>query len=124
MGKDMKITTFNALEGMIQTLFESAVSNVQEIINETEDIDFFASEDLINEADYIDKLQTLKYQLDYAEESDKVDELEPNLNFLRGHFQKVALYEMVDEGEVDIIWNMIYPTKAHKSNAIIESITK
>lgn len=110
-GKNMNKTTFDALQSMIQQLFESAVNNVQDVINETEDIEFFDCDKLIREADYIDNLQRVKNQLDDAGENDEIGELEEfevNLKFLKGDFPKEDLYEMVDEGEVDVIWNMIY----------------
>ena len=117
MGKNMNISTFNALEGMIQSLFESAVSNVQDVINETDEIEYFDGDKLMQEADYIDNLQRVKNQLDFAKENDEIEYLEPNLKFLKGDFTKEDLAEMVDESEVDVIWNMIHPTKARKRKA-------
>ena len=118
----MKHSTFNALEGMIQSLFESAVSNVQDVINEADEIEYFDSDKLVQEADYIDNLQRIKNELDDAKENDEVEYLEPNLKFLKGDFSKEDLSEMIDEGEVDVIWNMIHPTKARKKKATMASV--
>ena len=115
----MKKSTFNALEGMIQSLFESAVSNVQDVINETDEIEYFDGDKLMEEANYIDNLQGIKIQLDFAKENDEIEYLEPNLKFLNGDFTKDDLAEMVEEREIDVIWNMIHPTKARKRKAIV-----
>jgi hypothetical protein len=124
MGKKMNKITINALEGMIQSLFESAVSNIQDVINETDEIEYFDGDKLMEEANYIDNLQGIKRQLDFAKENDEIEYLEPNLKFLKGDFTKDDLAEMVDESEVDVIWNMIHPTKVRKRKAISESINK
>ena len=95
---------------MIQQLFESAVNNVQDVIDETEDIEFFDCDKLMQEADYIDNLQRVKNQLDGAEENDEVEELEPNLKFLKGDFSTADLVDMLGEGnasEVSAIWKLI-----------------
>lgn len=111
----MNNNTFNALQNVISQLFESAVSNIQDVINENEDLEFFDSDKLMQEADYIENLQRVKNQLDDAQEDDDIEELEVNLKFLKGDFPKEDLYEMVDESEVDAIWNMIHPaTKRRK----------
>lgn len=120
----MKKVTFNALEGMIQSLFESAVNNIQDIISESDELSWFDSDKLVQEADYIDNLQQIKNQLDDAMENDEIEYLEPNLKFVKGDFSKEDLAEMVDESEVDVIWNMIHPTKVRKRKAITESINK
>ena len=114
--KTMKKSTFFALEGVIQQLFESAVNNVQDVIDETEDLEFFDSDKLMQEADYIDNLQGVKGALDDAKENDEIEELKVNLKFLKGDFQKEDLYEMVDESEVDEIWNMIHPATKRRNS--------
>ena len=119
MGKKMKHSTFNALEGMIQSLFESAVSNVQDVINDSDELEYFDSDKLVQEADYIDNLQRIKNELDDAKENDEIEYFEPNLKFLNGDFTKNDLAEMVEESEVDVIWNMIHPTKARNRKVIV-----
>jgi hypothetical protein len=53
----MRKTTYDALQSMIQLLFESAVNNVQDVINETDELEFFDSDELMQEANYIDNLE-------------------------------------------------------------------
>lgn len=106
----MKQATFIALEGVIQKLFESAVNNVQDVINETEDLEFFDSDKLMQEADYIDNLQRVKGTLDDAKENDEIESLEPNLKFLKGDFSAADLVDMLGEGnlsELSSIWELI-----------------
>ena len=93
----MKQETFIALEGVIQKLFESAVNNVQDVINETEDLEFFDSDKLMQEADYIDNLQRVKGTLDDAKENDEIESFEPNLKFLKGDFTAPDLVDMLGE---------------------------
>lgn len=115
----MNKVTFNALEGMIQSLFESAVSNVQDVINEADEIEYFDADKLVEETNYINNLQAVKQQLDDAKENDEIEYFEPNLKFLNGDFTKNDLAEMVEESEVDVIWNMIHPTKARNRKVIV-----
>lgn len=71
---------------MIQQLFGSAVKNILYVINETEDIEFFDCDKLMQEADYIENLQRVNNQLDDARENDEIDKLEEfevNLKFLK-----------------------------------------
>ena len=96
MGVFMKRRTFIALEGMIQTLFESAVNNVQDVINESDEIEYFDGDRLMQEADYIDKLQRIKSQLDFAKENEEIEYLEPNLKFLKGDFTKED-FELIEQ---------------------------
>jgi len=106
----MNNNTFNALQNVISQLFESAVSNIQDVINETEDLEFFDSDKLMQEADYIANLQSIKSQLDDAKENDEIDSFEPNLKFLKGDFTAPDLVDMLGEGnasEVSIIWKYI-----------------
>ena len=106
----MRETTFNALEGMIQQLFESAVSNVQDVIDETDEIGDFDSDTLMCEANYIDNLKKIKDELEFAKETDEIEYLEPNLKFLKGKFSAADLVDMLGEGnasEVSPIWKLI-----------------
>ena len=122
----MKQETFIALEGVIQQLFESAVNNVQDVINETEDLEFFDSDKLMQEADYIDNLQRVKCALDDAKENDEIEYLEPNLKFLKGDFSAADLVDMLGEenvSEVSAIWQLITGKKL-KDKDVADAISK
>ena len=122
----MTTRTFIALEGVIQQLFESAVNNVQDVINETEDLEFFDSDKLMQEADYIDNLQRVKCALDDAKENDEIEYLEPNLKFLKGDFSAADLVDMLGEenvSEVSAIWQLITGKKL-KDKDVADAISK
>lgn len=122
----MKQETFIALEGVIQQLFESAVNNVQNVINETEELEFFDSDELMQEANYIDNLQRVKGTLDDAEENDEIEYLEPNLKFLKGDFSAADLVDMLGEenvSEVSAIWQLI-TGKILKDKDVADAISK
>jgi hypothetical protein len=122
----MKQTTFIALEGVIKQLFESAVNNVQDVINETEELEFFDSDKLMQEADYIDNLQRVKCALDDAKENDEIEYLEPNLKFLKGDFSAADLVDMLGEenvSEVSAIWQLITGKKL-KDKDVADAISK
>lgn len=122
----MTTRAFIALEGVIQQLFESAVNNVQDVINETEDLEFFDSDKLMQEADYIDNLQRVKCALDDAKENDEIEYLEPNLKFLKGDFSAADLVDMLGEenvSEVSAIWQLITGKKL-KDKDVADAISK
>lgn len=124
--KIMKQTTFNALQSVIQQLFESAVNNVQDVINETDELEFFDSDELMQEANYIDNLQRVKGTLDDAEENDEIEYLEPNLKFLNGDFSATDLVEMLGEenvSEVSAIWQLVTGKKL-KDKDVADVISK
>lgn len=124
--KIMKQTTFNALQSVIQQLFESAVNNVQDVINETDELEFFDSDELMQEANYIDNLQRVKGTLDDAEENDEIEYLEPNLKFLMGDFSAADLVDMLGEenvSEVSAIWQLITGKKL-KEKDVADAISK